>query len=193
MFRQHRNDAVGKIYRRGARPRLLVQKTAHSHVVAHIGDRDDEPPAAAAHGFGVHRIIEVLGILAIDGDQRQIAQIFAAANVCSRDVGRKYIRLMQHVVGKSLGQIVPQNRKPRGKVRGTQIIQHIDNAALRSSVALRTARHLNDDIIALFGAVPFARAHIHGVPVARIFGIDTPRMIPAAPLAVVPDAADVHG
>ncbi len=84
IFRQHRYDAIRKIHRRGARSRLAIQRAANAHVMADVGDGDDQPPAAAVDGLGVHRVVEILSIRAVDGHQRQSAQILAARMVRRR-------------------------------------------------------------------------------------------------------------
>ncbi len=43
-----------------------------------VGNRDDEPPAAA-HFLAVDRIVEIAGVLAVDRHERQLAQILAPA------------------------------------------------------------------------------------------------------------------
>ena len=49
----------------------------------HVGDGDDQPEAAGgnpgAGRLGEHGVVEVARVLAVDGDQRQVAQVGAAA------------------------------------------------------------------------------------------------------------------
>ena len=67
------------------------------------GNGDDEPPPAAAYGFAIHGIVEVLGIFTVDGHQRHLAQILAtlpvrrlhlgSKTICgANDLGRKLLR-----------------------------------------------------------------------------------------------------
>ena len=78
---QHRHDLVGKIDRVAARERFAVECGARPHVVGHIGDRDIDDEAAAVRRVRIgpreHRVIVILGIDRIDGDQRDIAPVFA--------------------------------------------------------------------------------------------------------------------
>jgi len=77
VLREHGNDAIREVHGRGPRTRFAIDRTANAHIVADVSNGDDEPPTAALR-FGVHGIIEILGIRAIDGDQRQFTQILAA-------------------------------------------------------------------------------------------------------------------
>ena len=58
--------------------RFPVQRRARRDVTGDVGDRDDQPPAAA-HRFAPHRVVEIARIFAVDRDQRQLAQIFTTA------------------------------------------------------------------------------------------------------------------
>jgi hypothetical protein len=68
----------------------------------HIGDGDDQAEAVAVR-LAIHRVVEILGVLAVDGDQRQCAQVDAAGDVggctCSgtavgfgEHFGREFVR-----------------------------------------------------------------------------------------------------
>ena len=81
---QHRHDAVGEIDRVAALPRLAVERGAGAHVGGDIGDGDDDDEAAVivrvGVGLGVDRVVVVLGVGRIDGDERQMRQILARAS-----------------------------------------------------------------------------------------------------------------
>ena len=72
--------------------RLAVERAAGPHIMRHIGDRDDDMPAAAVLRvvirLGPHRIVEIARILAVDRDQREVAQIGAAAELNGLGAGR---------------------------------------------------------------------------------------------------------
>src|SRR5215831_11181393 len=78
-LRQHRDDAVGEVDRVAAAQGLAVECRAGAYVPGDVGYRHDEMPATAISSvvirLGPHRIVEVAGIAAVDGDQRDIAQI----------------------------------------------------------------------------------------------------------------------
>ena len=114
MFRQHRQHAIRKINRRGSRTSFNIERAADAYVVAHIGDGDYQAPAAAVQRFGINRVIEVLGVFAVDGHQRQIAQVLAAGTIRREHIGRKAVRGLNNLGRERLRQIMTENRKAGG-------------------------------------------------------------------------------
>ena len=45
--------------------------------MGHVGNRDIQPAGPEGFLLAIHRVIEILGILTVDGDKRQMAQIHA--------------------------------------------------------------------------------------------------------------------
>ena len=76
-FGQHRDDAVGEIDRIAALPRLSVERAAGAHVIGHVGNGDDSLVAAVSVRLRPDRIVVVARIGGVDGDDGDIAQIFA--------------------------------------------------------------------------------------------------------------------
>ena len=80
-LRQHRHDAVGEIDRIAALERLPVERRAGPDVSGDVGDRDGDDEAARVLGIGigrgVDRVVVVLGVGRIDGDERQRAPVLA--------------------------------------------------------------------------------------------------------------------
>ena len=80
-LRQHRHDPVGEIDRVAALERLPVQGRAGTDVGRDVGDGDgdDEPARVAGIGIGrgMDRVVVVLGVGRIDGDERQRAPVLA--------------------------------------------------------------------------------------------------------------------
>ena len=106
IFRQHGYHPIRKVHRGGARPRFQVQRRAVAHVIADVRDRDNQAPTAAGLRLGVHGVVEIARILAIDGHERQIAQVDAPFYIVGRYVRRKAICLLQNIGRKFLRQIV---------------------------------------------------------------------------------------
>ena len=80
-FRQHRHDPVGEIDRVPALQRLSIERRAGADIGRHVGDRDgDDEPAPVRRvgiGGGVDRIVVVLGVGRIYGDERKLAPVLA--------------------------------------------------------------------------------------------------------------------
>ena len=84
-LRQHRHHAVGEIDRVAALQRLAVERRARPHVVRDVGDGDGEDVAAGivriGIGRGMDRVVVVLGVDRIDGDERELAPVLAAGEI----------------------------------------------------------------------------------------------------------------
>ena len=85
FLRQHRHHAVGEIGAVAALEGFPVQRRAGRDVMGDIGDGDQRDMTAGIGGIVIrprpHRIVMVAGVGRIDGDQRDGAQIGAAARV----------------------------------------------------------------------------------------------------------------
>src|SRR5689334_10989942 len=77
-LRQHWDDTVGEINAVAAAPRLAVQGAARLRVRGNIGDVHAELPAAIRKPRNVNGVIEIPGVVGIDGDDELVAQIFAS-------------------------------------------------------------------------------------------------------------------
>ena len=77
-FGQHWDHPIGKIDRVAATACLSVKRRAWTHVVGDVGDGDEEAEAVPIC-FGVNGVVEVARILAVDREQRRVAQVSAAA------------------------------------------------------------------------------------------------------------------
>ncbi len=81
-LRQHRHDAVGEIHRVAARQRVAIERRTRPHVEGDVGDGDVDDVAAfvvrIVIGRGMHRVVVILGVGRIDGDERQFAPVLAA-------------------------------------------------------------------------------------------------------------------
>ncbi len=80
LLGQHRNDAPRKVHRRAALARIEVDGIAVAHVVADVGDGHEQAEIAAL-ALAVHSVVEIARRFAVDGDQRQRAQVDATLEV----------------------------------------------------------------------------------------------------------------
>ena len=76
----------------------------------HVGDRDDQSESAAL-ALAIDRVVEVLGGLAVDGDQRQFGDVLAPGPV-----------LLAHLVG----QLARECAGSRGEVEGQLVLAQRD-------------------------------------------------------------------
>ena len=76
FFGQHRYDSIGEINAVAARLGLAVELGAGPHVETDVGNRDDCVPSAVAVRLGPDRVIMIARVGRIDGDDRQMRQVF---------------------------------------------------------------------------------------------------------------------
>ena len=140
MLRQHRNDAIRKIHRGGARARLDIQRAAVAHVVltSAMATISRQPPPRSASAYTASsKSLASSPSMVTSGS---VAQILAALHgpPPARPERNRFASL-QHLGRKFLRQIVPQDGEARRQVRGPQVLQHFDDAALRRGLALADA------------------------------------------------------
>ena len=85
-LRQHRQDAPRKVDAGAAQQRLAVEGAARLHIPGDVGNRHPYPVAIPLL-LGRHRIVEVPGILPVDGD------VGARAQVAASSPGQRFFRV----------------------------------------------------------------------------------------------------
>ena len=66
---QHGNDPAREIHRVAAFQGRHIQRRTRQHIVGHVGDRYPQAEAAPFR-LAIHGVVEIAGILAVDGHQR---------------------------------------------------------------------------------------------------------------------------
>ena len=145
---QHRHDPVGEVDRIAAMHRFAVEGAARPDVMADIGDRDDDMPAAAVFRIGIRfgpdGIIEIARILAVDRDQGEIAQIGAARQI-DRLRGRRF---GEGLARKLARDVEGGDREPADRSRRIGRPQPLDDARPLAAEAARR-QLLGDDQLAI--------------------------------------------
>ena len=77
-LREHRDHAVHKVDRAGARPRLEVHRGAPGQVMGNVGNVDVEVKAPVGALAGTDGVVEVTGVGRVDGHAHDVAQVGAA-------------------------------------------------------------------------------------------------------------------
>ena len=155
---QHRQHARGEVDRRTAPLRFGIHGTPRPHVVTHVGDRHDEAQAPGVR-LGIHRIVEIARIVAIDGDERKLAQIHALVRFARIDLVTVRLRLAQRRGRKLVRQIEACDRRFGGEldrpIRVQTLADHRVGARSRAGVT----RDPGDHPIAAARAVQVLRRH----------------------------------
>ena len=152
-FRQHRHNETRKVHRCSALLRFVIQRRAGFHVMRDIGDRYNQPEAAAV-GFAPDRVVEIFRVFAIDGDQRQLTQIDAPRDVAIRDLQRHRGGLSDHVRRKFMRQIMPVDGRFDHQRRRQLVAEHCKHAADRRPIRVRRMHDLADHQLAAAGVHP---------------------------------------
>ena len=153
LLRQHRDDAVNKIDTRAALACLAVERLILTHIPADIGDVDAEEEGTVRIAARKDAVIEVLRILAIDRDDRQVAAVAAASVLLRRGLLLHVIGCLLHVLGERLREVVLAHDRKNVDARVADLAEHLDDLALRIAAAVRPLRDLDDDLAARLRAV----------------------------------------
>ncbi len=147
---QHRHHAVGEIDRIAAHERLAVERRAGRDVMSDVGDGDGDDEAACVAGAvvrrGMHRVVMILGVGRIDGDERQAAPILAAGELrrlCA-------VRLTQRVGAEHLRDRMGVDRDQADRALALERAEPLDDARGRQPKP-RGAADFDGDQVAVFG------------------------------------------
>ncbi len=147
LFRQHRNHAARKIDRGGAIVGLDIERAAVLHVVAHIGNRYQQPPALAAPnacGLAIHRVVEVARVLAVYRYQRDVGEVDAAFVVGGTHLLGQAARLCQRGLAELVRHRVLAHRDLDFHAGVVDFAQHLFDAPNRLPKQRRWLGELND-------------------------------------------------
>ena len=138
---------VGKIHRSAAFLGFIVQRGANFDIVADVGNRHHQPVAAALALLGVHRIVKVARILAVNGHQRQLTQVHPALTVAR---GRLPVfgGLGQRGFGKFMRNRIVQQRGRNDQLRIHLPGQWLDDVAIGKLLAGRPVIDANAGMVA---------------------------------------------
>ncbi|CAJ7112911.1 Uncharacterised protein [Burkholderia pseudomallei] len=148
LLRQHRNHPAREIDRRAAFDRVGVERAAWLHVVRHVRDRDDEPEALAAAdrgGLAVHGVVEVARVLAVDRDERHVAQVDAVAQIRGPHLVRQRRGLAERLRAEFVRHAVLAHRDLDLHAGIVDIAEHLADAAERLRMTAREIGELDDD------------------------------------------------
>ena len=153
FLRQHRDDAVDEVDTRAALACLAVERLILTHIPADIGDIDAEEEGTVRIAARKDAVIEVLRILTIDRDNRQVAAVAAASVLLRRRLLLHVIGCLLHVLGERLREVVLAHDRKNVDARVADLAEHLDDLALRIATAVRPLRDLDDDLAARLRAV----------------------------------------
>ena len=132
----------------------MVERLTRSHVMGDIGDGDDQAEAAGIR-FGEHRVVEVARVLAVDGDQRDVAQVGRGGRA---EPPRAALGLLEGVDGECLGDIVRMDGDQADRARIAHGAKPLDDAGRLQAEAMVGQGFAQHDL-AFRGAALLAARH----------------------------------
>ena len=163
--RQHRHDPLREVHRGTTLPRVVIQRRAFAHVMTDVGDGHDQAEAAF-DGLGINGVVKVLGIFAVDGDQRHRTQIEAPGGLFRIDAAAIGLGFAHGIGRKGLRQVEPRNGGlggQRNRTFGVETTFYLGGTDFPISGVIQHAR---DDPVAMARAAEVFRWHhaIEGKP-----------------------------
>ena len=149
---QHRHHEAREVHRGGALDGFVVQRRAGAHVVRHVGDGDDQAEAIGV-GFAPDGVVEVLGVLAVNGDQRHLAQVHAVDDFRRGHVHRHQRGFGQRLAREHVRQVVAVDGGFHHQRRRQLVAQHQQDAADGRPAVLRRGRHFHHHQLPFAGLV----------------------------------------
>ena len=150
---QHRHDTIREIGRITTLARLAVERGPRGHIMRHISNRDPKDMSVGVLGIivGLHKagIVAVARIPWIDGDQRQVLQVFAALN------GSRFRRVGfgHDFIGEMIGDAMLVDRDQRHGTRCGWIAKAGNDPCFGQAHAPLWAGLFGLDQFAVFGTV----------------------------------------
>ena len=148
-LREHGDGAIDEVDTRSTVVSFLVDGGAFFHVVGHIGDMHAHFPKATVELADRQGIIEVLGILGVDGTGEDLTEILTTVDLLLGDGGIDLLGGLLHVLRILIGQVVLGEDGMHLGIVVTRLTQDID--------------HRTDDVL-VFGIRPLDDLH-HGLVV----------------------------
>ena len=176
FFRQHRDDAAREVHGRRTLDRVAVERVVRLDVMADVGDCHEQAVALRAadpDGLAVHGVVEVARILAVDRDERDVAQVDALAQVALAHFVRQLARLLDGGGREDVRHAELAHGDLDLHARIVQFAQHFDDAAGRLLEARRLFDQFDADDLAGLGLARRA-GHEDVLADALVFRRDDP-------------------
>ena len=181
FFRQHGNHAAREIHAGGPVIGVDINRRTVFHIVAHIGNRDQQTPAfdrafatAFADRLAVHGVVKITRIFTVNGDQGNIRQINPIGPVLLADLVRQSAGQRQTGGRKLVRNTVFTHRNFDLHPRIVHLAQHLLDATDRLTKKRWRLHQFNHYHLADPGHTGGALRDQNILTVALIFGRDQP-------------------
>src|SRR6266851_5573466 len=140
---KHGDGTVGKVNGSAAETRVAVERAPISNVVRHIGDVDLQVPAAIGAMLDADGVVKIARGFSIDGDDRQVAEIFAASTLGFAHGLRAALGFVKNFGGKRMGEMMLANDDLGVHAEFTGTSKNLNDAAGGRSACLRKTQQLD--------------------------------------------------
>ena len=169
---EHVDGALGKVDRRRAFVGLFVECAPLLHVVGDVRDVDPEPVVPVRQSIDGDGVVEVSGVLAVDGDCGHESKIGTAADVLVLDDRADASCLDHRGLGVNVWNVMLANDDLGVDAGLFDPTQHFDHVANRPARRGRPSCDLDDDHLARLGGTRLPRRHVDVREDAAIEGHD---------------------
>ena len=160
-LRQHRQYAVDKVYTRAALSCFLIQHAVFGNIIADIRNINAQQVFVIVNLLYVNSIVQILGVLAVDGYDSALTQITAACQLALFNRLRHLARSLQHLIRKSQRQIILLNNRQNLQAYIADIAQNLGNLAFRLAVLLRPFGNFYYYLLTILGTVKMLAHNIY--------------------------------
>src|SRR5581483_10024103 len=131
LDRQHGDSAVGEVNAGTAQPRLRVKRRTIGDVVGHVRDVHLQFEVAVGEAAGKDSVVEVAGGLAVNGHDRQVAEVAAAAQFRRGNHVLELFGFFQHLGREAVRQVILADDDLHVHAEVVFIAENFDHAAAR--------------------------------------------------------------
>ncbi len=101
---QHGHGAIRKINGSAAQARFAIERRSAANVMRHVGDVHLQLETAAGPRRDVHGVVEIARRFAVNGDDRQVAEIAPPSNILFAHLLGNGLRLRQDFGANTCGR-----------------------------------------------------------------------------------------
>ena len=159
--REHVHRPLGEVHRRGAGEAVEIERAALGHVVGDVGDVHAQPEVAVGEPLDRDGVVEVAGVLAVDGDDVPAAEVGAAGEVGRSDGVVAAPRLGDGIGGVLVGDAVFAQDDLGVDAGIVEPAEHLDHPPRRHPGRTRPALDLHGDHVAVGRRQRIPRCHLH--------------------------------
>ncbi len=160
-LRQHRQYAVDKINACAALSCFLIQHAVFGNIIADVRNINAQQVFVIVNLLYINSIIQVLGILAVDGYDSTLTQVTAACQLALFNRLRHLARSLQHLIRECQRQIILLDYRQNLQSYVADVAQNLGNLALGLAVLLRPFGNFYYDLLTILRTIKVLAHNIY--------------------------------